>query len=95
MYPVYSTVEVDTTVEVTVGGGQTVSEYSTYVVTQNDTFYTTKSLQPTTVAIPTTKTTTSSPSSSTSSAVVTAGAISQQGPAMAFVAGLFGLMALV
>lgn len=83
--------------EVTVGGGQTVSEYSTQVVTQNGTLYTTKSLQPTTVAVPTTKTTSGSTSSSTTSSapVVTAGATSQQGPAIVFVAGLLGLLALV
>lgn len=92
----YSTVEVDTTVEVTVGGGQTVSEYSTYVVTHNGTLYTTKSLPPTTIVVPTTSTTSGIPASSTSSTspVVTAGASSQQGPAIAFLAGLFGLMAL-
>lgn len=83
--------------EVTVGGGQTVSEYSTYVVTQNGTFYTTKSLQPTTVDVPTTYVTSGIPSTSTasSSQVVAAGANAQQGPAVAFLAGVFGLLALV
>lgn len=94
--PYTSTKEIDTTVEVTVGSGQTVSQYTTYVVTHNGTIFTTKSLQPTTVAVPTTRTTTGSGSTITSSAPtqVTAGANSQNRPAAAFLAGLFGLVAL-
>lgn len=96
VYPVTSTKEAETTVEVTVGSGQTVSQYTTYVVTQNGTVYTTKSLSPTTVPVPTTLTTTGTPSTVTSSppSQVTAGANSQNRPAVALVAGIFGLMAL-
>lgn len=80
----------------TVKGGQTVSEYSTYVLTHNGTFYTTKSLPPATVTLPTSYTATPLPSSTSStSPVVTAGATSEKGPALAFLAGVFGLMALV
>lgn len=88
------TKNVDTTVDVTVGGGQTVSEFSTYVVTQNGTFYTTHSLVPVTTVIPTTKTTTagSAPASSTAA---TAGAHAKNGPAAALLAGIMGLVALV
>lgn len=96
--PVTSTKAVDTTVEVTVGSSQTVSAYTTYVVTQNGTtFYTTKSLQPTTVPIATTRTTSLGATTVTSSAptgVVTAAATSQNRPAAAFLAGIFGLLAL-
>lgn len=83
--------------EVTIGGGSTVSQYSTFVVTHNGTFYTTKSLPPTTVPVPTTYTASEGPSSTSSASptTVTAGATTQQGPALAFLAGLFGLMALV
>lgn len=56
-------------------------------------FYTTTSLQPTTVPVPTTQTTTGG-SSATSPATVTAGADSQNRPAVAFLAGVFGLLAL-
>lgn len=81
----------ETTVEVTVGQASTVSEYSTYVVTQSGTLYTTKSLVPVTTFIPTTETTTGA----TSPTIVTAGGNAKNGPAVALLAGVFGLVALV
>lgn len=78
------------------------SHETTVVITKGGTVYTTKSLQPTTVPISkttivtapsTTITEVTTPVSSTTPAV-TAGATTQQSPAIAFLAGLFGLMAL-
>lgn len=93
------TKNIDTTVEVTVGQGQTISEYSTFVVTQNGTFYTTKSLVPATTVIPTTQTTTAGSvtvtGSGSASPTVTAGANAKNGPAAALLAGILGLVALV
>lgn len=86
------TQNMETTVEITVGEGSTVSEYSTYVVTQGGTVYTTKSLVPVTTVIPETTTTESAPSSTLP---VTAGGNAKNGPAVALLAGIFGLVALV
>lgn len=93
VYPVTMTKNIDTTVEVTVGQGQTVSQYTTYVVTQNGTFYTTKSLVPVTTVIPATRTTTAGTTATT--APVVAGANTKSGPAAALLAGIVGLVALV
>lgn len=80
------------------GSSETVSAYTTYVVTAHgSTFYTTKSLQPTTVPVATTRTTSLGGTTITTSAttgVVTAGANPQNRPAAAFLAGVFGLLAL-
>lgn len=88
------TQNMETTIEVTVGEGSTISEYSTYVVTQGGTAYTTKSLVPVTTVIPSTETTTPG-SAPSSSSPVTAGGNAKNGPAAALLAGIIGLVALV
>lgn len=86
------TQNVETTVEVTVGQGQTVSEFTTYMVTHNGTVYTTQSLVPVTTVVGTTESATGTASGLSTA---TAGANAKNGPAAALLAGILGLVALV
>ncbi|KAK4232171.1 hypothetical protein QBC38DRAFT_146980 [Podospora fimiseda] len=104
--PVTVTESVDVVVGVPVTTRQTVTGYSTVIVSQGNTIYTSEPLPPTTINIPTTITAGPEPTPSvvvpingTSSAppIVTAGANSQQAmaPLAAVVAGVLGAVALL
>jgi hypothetical protein len=94
--PVTLTKAVETTVEVTIGAGETVTQRPTVYVTVNGTVSQVVSKPPTTVIAPTTISTTAAPT--TSSPVVAtpnAAFVNQKAPAVALVAGLFGAVVLI
>jgi hypothetical protein len=85
--PVTQTQEIEQTVDVTVGSGQTVTQESLTVITVGNTVIRTTSLAPVTSVQPTTRTTTSSPATVTAAANTNA-------PTAAFIAGVLAAMAM-
>jgi len=87
--PVTVTKDVEETVAVTVGGGETVTQESVTYVYVSSTISQTFTSAPPTVVVPTTAT------STTSSGPVTAAAVARDAPAVALVAGIVGAIALL
>jgi len=87
--PVTVTSEVDETVAVTIGGGETVTQESVTYVYVSSTISQTFTSAPPTVVVPTTAT------SITSAGPVTAAANARDAPAVALVAGIVGAIALL
>lgn len=98
--PVTITEEINYTVGVPVTDRKTVTGYSTVVVSASKVIYTSTSLPPATVIIPTSvtavpiSTAPAVPSNGTSVSPIATAAANAHGPAMALVAGMFGALAL-